>query len=935
MSTAIVIPLVASLASTVIANSLTPIQNKNKLDPLAIRATAEYGAPISQAYGKVRIDGLSFFWGKNLIQTVVGGGGKGFGARTRDYQYYMTCAYMIGGQISDLRCVWCNGIQVYSKETVQKKSANFVRHSEVFLGTLNQPISSVISSTEGSSIPAFRGRSYITFNRYPLSDFNGTGFPKVDVLVYGKGGANPTISSIIQDVFTSAGFDTNNLDLSDLPVSQQIEGLLFQRTGETYADYLNEICRLFFLTHREENGVFKLLQKNRPSVSLNLGLNNLGARNSAGKSPDLFQEKILHKREMLSEVQLSFKNLGDRYTQWVVTASDPLAKSTNPLAIQTRAFANPTFMEGLANRMIGEVAAQRNTFTGISLLPCWYTKLHLGDVIELNIGQRSVQLQLTKKLLNADYLCQIEGNQYLSPIECVTKKFHVWIAVRNLSWIFMTDGHAHPPGSVVYYTRTLNPFVGYADNLQIINQAVQRGDGVASLVFGPSSGYLESPLGFPEVSNIPEFQNSSPTPVFAKESFISDPRVYINYPNGDLINTIPKGSWSASSPAFDWNNGVIVATVQISDVSAGSNDPGVIPYDPKNDNNFYSISQVVSNYTPQVAKPYSRVSSYTEGILHVLDIPVLKNSDNPLGIYFAVESVSNFSTGTVFVSTDNGLTFNGSSTVKGASSVGIVYSSPIQAGPTGVIDTYTKIDIYAQNSIFESVTDAAFLAGENLILIGQEIIAFRDVLVKPNSVYQISHLIRGAKGTERLTGTHVVGESAILLNNVTQLATKQGDIGKNVEFKIVPYDQTEPDITDIVTVNYKAQSATPYNVTGVKQSLADNGDVSLSWYRRTYQNGELLDYVDIGFASGEINVFKIEIWQAFNNNPALVNTHFASGSSFLYTQDLQNIDDSLANNLYGGNGGSKWFRISQQSSIVGYGPHTQVPIMNIYSGTIY
>jgi hypothetical protein len=928
MSTAVVIPVVTSLVGNLIANLLTPIQNKNKLDPLALRATAEYGSPISQAYGHVRIDGLSMFWGQNLIQTVNGGGGKGFGARTRDYKYYMTCAYMIGGEISDLRCVWCNGVQVYSKETVQKKSANFVRHSEVFLGTLNQPISSVISSVEGNAIPAFRGRSYITFNRYPLSDFNGSGFPKVDVLVYGKGGVNPTIRSIIQDIFTSAGFDTNKLDLSDVPAGQQIEGLLFQRTGETYADYLNEICRLFFLTHREENGVFKLLQKTRPSVSLNLALNNLGARNTPGKSPDLFQEKIQHKREMPSEVQISFRNLGDNYSQWVVTASDPLAKSKNPLSIQTRAWANPTFMEGLANRIIGEVASQRNTFSGISLLPCWYTKLHLGDVIGLNIGSRVVQLQITKKLLSADYLCQIEGNQYLSPITCVVKNFHVWIAVRNLSWVFITTGSklgTFPPGGLVYYTRTTQPFVGHADNLQVMQQGVQRGDGVYSQVFGPVATYSESPLAFPEVATLPEFQGSAPVPVFSTSCFIGDPTIYIDYPDAELT-AIPQGSWGSASPIFDWDQAVVVATTQTSETAPGANQSNTIPYDPRNDNNYYAVSQVASNYTPQVAKPYSRVSSYTEGILHVLDIPILKNSDNPLGIYFAVESVSNFSTGTVFISTDNGLTFNESITVKGASAVGIVYSSPMQAGPTGIIDPYTKIDIYAPNSIFESVTDAAFLAGENLILIGQEIIAFRDVLVKPNNVYQISYLIRGVKGTERLTGTHVVGESAILLNNVTQLATKQGDIGKNVEFKIVPYDQTETDITDIVTINYKAQSATPYNVTGVKQTKASNGDITLSWYRRTYQNGGLLDYVDIGFASGEISAFKIEVWVIYvqnQTNSVLVNTYYVSNvNSFIYTQAQQSVDlnNSVAN---------KFFRIYQQSSITGYGNYTEVQITNV------
>lgn len=69
-------------------------------------------------------------------------------------------------------------------------------------------------------------------------------------------------------------------------------------------------------------------------------------------------------------------------------------------------------------------------------------------------------------------------------------------------------------------------------------------------------------------------------------------------------------------------------------------------------------------------------------------------------------------------------------------------------------------------------------------IIGQEIIAFKEIIKLHDNVYKISHLIRGQYGTDRFTGTHINGEDFVILNkgkNILPVSKKL--IGQTIEFK--------------------------------------------------------------------------------------------------------------------------------------------------------
>ena len=941
----VLIPLAVGLAGSYISHLVQPVQNVGKLDPLALKPLTGYGAAIPQAYGRVRINSCPMFWSLPLIQVVKNTGGKGFGSKTRTYTYYMTSAFMIGGQITGLKRVWMNGVQVFDEDSktgavggqnffarlvkyeqgqlgyidaynqtggyyTDNASKTFAQLSERFLGDYTQGISSTIASVEGTNIPAYRGRSYIVTNRYPLAQFNGTSFPQVDVEVFGKLGPLPTIRGIITDIFATAGFNTDNLDLSDIPAQQYTQGLLYQRTGESYKDYIEEIQRLFFLVVREEEGKVVFLQKNRPTITLTIGLNNLGAKKDTAKSGTLFQEKVLNMREMPSEVQLSMTNLGDSFNTWTIYARNPVAKAKNPLSIQTRLSSNAAETKGIANRLISEISVQRNTYSGINLLPCWFNQLKLGDVVTLDIGTRQLAMQLTKKLLTPDFITQIEGNQYVDGKYSKIHKYHVFVKYLNTTTYYLSQEHPIAPG--ITYTRTSSPFVGNANNLTLVIASTPN--------FTNTWGVLSNNTTF-----IPLLGPVGDANSFALGNGKIIPIVLSSlHTNLDttLLSTNLSNIWLGST-GLNADAGINFQIVAVVEFDGDSGD--ATANDIYNNSQFFNIDQVKNNTTPQLISNNTALAQQpAQGNLILLDIPLLNDTDPPFTLYAAIENVFNFSSGDVYSSTDGGNTYKKVATVSGSHTVGKLVGT-LGSGVASIIDRSNSFTVFSK-TVINPVTTDQFLNGENLILVGNEIIAFRDVTLLGDNQYQLSYLIRGCKGTEWAMRTHSVNEQVVLLNNLIKITANKGYINQTALFKLVPPYEGEEQVTKTTSLTYQGNSVKPYtiaNVKGIPTPIIH--DVTITWNRRTYQKGGLQDYVDIGFADGELEQFIIDIYTQFSYQELTIQkTYTVSSPTFFYSAAQQIADFGYTLNQLR-------CTITQASSNVGKGqtsPLQSIPFYN-------
>jgi hypothetical protein len=404
------IPVAIGLASNLLLSLFAPkppTQQKGKIEDTGV-PTAEYGTSLSYPFGRVRKDSLTMFWALPLkeVKTKKRQEGKGGGGQTtEEFTYFMTCAFLIGREISSVRRIWLNSILVYGQGS-GGKSQNF----SIYTGK-QTTVSSVIQGKESNPIPAFTGYSYIVFNNYPLADFEGSGFPRVDVEVIGESGENPKVKNVIRTICKIAKIEDSKIDISDIG-DQTVEGFDLLFDGTTFADQIEEIMRTFFIVAREPKD--KILFKRQESSSLTfVPRDSLGAKKFGEKPIDIDEKKLLHFREIPSAVVVSGKNVLNDYNDVSVTAIDPSAIHTNELSINTRLIATDNLFIDTASKILFLGRIQSKTYSKMFLLPAW-DGLKVGDLIYTDSDQNVHKeiLQITKKVRGSNYLIEIEAARY-------------------------------------------------------------------------------------------------------------------------------------------------------------------------------------------------------------------------------------------------------------------------------------------------------------------------------------------------------------------------------------------------------------------------------------------------------------------------------------------------------------------------------------------
>lgn len=392
----------------------SPPQQKGKLEDTGV-PNAEYGFTLSYPFGKVRKDSLNMIWGLPLKEVRVRrrSGGKGGGGQTTDvYSYYMTAAYPIARQISSVRRVWMNQVLVYNSDTNDERSQKFLEHCTIFTGNQTTP-SSVIQSKESNPVPAFTGWSYLVFNNYPISNFNGSGFPRIDIEVIGKDGPEPKVKDVIKVICKFAGLSDSRIDVSDIPDDRRIEGFDLLFDGTSFADQLEDIMRVFFIITRETKDKIIFKRQEEFSNIVFVPRSSFGAKKIGEKPTDIDEKKITHFRETPSLVTVTGINVLKNYDDISITAKDPSAIHTNELNIQTKVISIDNLFITLASRVLFLGRTQSKTYSKMFLMPAW-DNLKVGDLITTNSDQNLHQevLQITKKVRGSGYLIEIEAIRF-------------------------------------------------------------------------------------------------------------------------------------------------------------------------------------------------------------------------------------------------------------------------------------------------------------------------------------------------------------------------------------------------------------------------------------------------------------------------------------------------------------------------------------------
>src|SRR5690606_2286825 len=226
---------------------------------------------------------------------------------------------------------------------------------------------------------------------------------------------------------------------------------------------------------------------------------------------------------------------------------------------------------------------------------------------------------------------------------------------------------------------------------------------------------------------------------------------------------------------------------------------------------YRAIRDRQSLYTTQVqgipAAPVTRPPSSVAGptIVEFIDIPILRDAHDQLGFYMAVSGILPAWPGaTVELSLDGGANYLDGETTRTGSIMGELVTA-LGDHPHEFPDTVNRceIQIKTPNALLTSTDLAGMLNRRNLALIGDEIVNFADVDEVTPGVWELSHWLRGRKGTA--TEAHAIGERFVLLDTAMFIPAELSWLGRDLTFRATTLGRPVDEAT-IITVTFTGQS---------------------------------------------------------------------------------------------------------------------------------
>ena len=339
--------------------------------------------------------------------------------------------------------------------------------------------------------------------------------------------------------------------------------------------------------------------------------------------------------------------------------------------------------------------------------------------------------------------------------------------------------------------------------------------------------------------------------------------------------------------------------------------------------NIEAVSQSTSAYesdAPGVPTPIDEDEVVYPGptTLRLIDAPLWDTSNNECGLYLATMGKTSAWVGAYVLMSQDGTwwNFDTAQVCENDSVMGKTTDVLADVFDPWIWDEGGSVNVRLLDAadVLDSATESEVLAGANLALLGDEIIQYRDATLEADGTYTLSGLLRGRKGSEWATGTHVAGELFVplSLSNVTFYDLAVDHLGVLRYYRAYSRNQSQAK-TDLSFTCYmrNMKPYAPQCVTGLRDG-SDN--LTISWIRRTRLGGEWLDGGDASLGE-TTESYSIDIYDGSD----IVRTLTSSSQSVTYTAAQQTED-------FGSPQAEVDVEVFQLSSVVGRGFGTSATV---------
>ncbi|ETX16173.1 gene transfer agent protein [Roseivivax halodurans JCM 10272] len=250
-----------------------------------------------------------------------------------------------------------------------------------------------------------------------------------------------------------------------------------------------------------------------------------------------------------------------------------------------------------------------------------------------------------------------------------------------------------------------------------------------------------------------------------------------------------------------------------------------------------------SDFADAPAKPRPFVPAVPVAPLF-LDLPLMRGGEVPHAPHVALTATPWPGSVAIFDSaSDEGYGLN--QTVSARSVVGLL-ETPLPAAPAGRVDRGAPVQIRLFSGALQSVTEAAFLAGGNLLAIGDgtsgawELIQFRDAELMAERRWRVSHRLRGQFGTDGVVPeVWPAGSKVVRIDGrLAQIALAASERRQERHYRIGPASRPlgDPSYVHLVRA-FDGVGLRPYAPAHLR-AVPNGQGLAISWIRRTRIDGD-------------------------------------------------------------------------------------------------
>ena len=282
-------------------------------------------------------------------------------------------------------------------------------------------------------------------------------------------------------------------------------------------------------------------------------------------------------------------------------------------------------------------------------------------------------------------------------------------------------------------------------------------------------------------------------------------------------------------------------TLYILEINIGANlllEFKCVPYEPS----ILALSAVATAPSISLSIPAASNTNLT-----LLDINLIKDADTEFGIYVAASGNSAWRNANLFVSRNNGNSYEYTKPLLTKTIIGTCVNT------LGVASEFTRdlgnsINVIIESGQLESIGEIDFMNGRNSVLVGDEIIYFKNATLTGSNQYTLTELLRGRRGTEWAISSHVINERFIFLSGYLERIEGQIlDLNSQRLYKAPISTQGLPDVA-AVPFTSTGRSLKPYAPCHIKGVRDSSNNLAITWIRRTRKGGLLVDYKDVDLA---------------------------------------------------------------------------------------